>query len=115
MLHCPSEEIFVEVLKVDVMTETVEQLKKISVPEGCLLNCTLHLADESTGTLGVEGHIVRSDDGTLVEEVREKIVDPEIAQAYADDVAAKHYGIDFGSYKVVNVVPLDDDLVSSQN
>ena len=115
MLHCPSEEIFVEVLKVDVMTETVEQLKKISVPEGCLFNCTLHLVDESTGTLGVEGHIVRSDDGTLVEEVREKIVDPEIAQAYADDVAAKYYGIDFGTYKVVNVVPLTDDLASSEN
>lgn len=115
VLHCPSEEIFVEVLKVDVMTETVEQLKKISVPEGCLFNCTLHLVDESTGTLGVEGHIVRSDDGTLVEEVREKIVDPEIAQAYADDVAAKYYGIDFGTYKVVNVVPLTDDLASSEN
>lgn len=115
VLHSPSEETFVEVLKVDVMTETVEQLKKISVPEGCLFNCTLHLADESTGTLGVEGHIVRSYDGTIVEEVREKIVDPEIAQAYADDVAAKHYGIDFGTYKVVTVVPLDDDLASSNN
>ncbi len=115
VLHSPSEETFVEVLKVDVMTETVEQLKKISVPEGCLFNCTLHLADESTGTLGVEGHIVRSDDGTLVEEVREKIVDSEIAQAYAEAMAKEHYGIDFGTYKVVTVVPLDENLASSQN
>ena len=40
------------------------------------------------------------------------VVDSEIAKAYED---ARHYGIDFGSYKVVNVVPLDDDLASSQN
>ena len=50
-----------------------------------------------------------------VEEVNQQISVPEIAQAYAEANAVKDYGIDFGTYKVVNVVPLTDDLDSSEN
>ena len=51
----------------------------------------------------------------FVEEVSVDVFDPEIAKAYADEVAAKNYGIDFGSYKVVTVVPLDESLEPSGN
>ena len=100
LAHLNQEGNYAELLKIDVQTGAVEQLTKFDVPEG-LGYKEVALVDESQGRLRVTVNNTSMD-----------VVDPEITKAYAD---AKHYGIDFGSYKVVNVVPLDDDLASSQN
>lgn len=112
-VHSPEGSGYVEVLKIDVLTESVEQLKKFDVPAGCWFTGGLSIADESKGRLNVGGYFNKTEDGMFVEEVSVDVFDPEIAKAYADEVAAKNYGIDFGSYKVVTVVPLDESLKSS--
>lgn len=113
-IYSPSEERSVEVLKINILEETVESLKKLEVPEGSFFkDGGLVLEDESEGKLLL--YAVFFANGEVVEEINMQIIDPEIAQAYADAKAKEHYGVDFGSYKVVNVVPLDDDLASSQN
>ena len=106
LVHYNEESKYVELLKIDVKTANVEQLKKMDVPEGCYMDTlnTLALVDESEGRLRM-----------TVNNIIVDVVDPEIAEAYAKAKAEANYGIDFGSYKVVNVVPLDDKLVSSQN
>ena len=63
----------------------------------------------------LHGCFVNKSDNLIVEEVDVEMFDSEIAEAYAKANAVEDYGIDFGSYKVVNVVPLDDDLASSNN
>lgn len=113
--HCPEGSNYMEVLKIDVLTETVEQLMKFDVPEGCWFDGRFSLADESEGRLHLDGRFVRNEDAVLVEEVSEDVFDPEIAEAYAKAQAEANYGIDFGSYKVVTVVPLDESLESSGN
>ena len=100
LVHLNEEGSYAELLKIDVQTGTVEQLTKFDVPKE-LGYQEIALVDESQGILRVTVNNTSMD-----------VVDPEIAKAYAD---AMHCGIDFGSYKVVNVVPLDDDLASSQN
>ena len=114
-VHSPEGSGYVEVLKIDVLTESVEQLKKFDVPAGCRFSGRLNIADESKGRLNVVGYFNKTEDGMFVEEVSVDVFDPEIAKAYADEVAAKNYGIDFGSYKVVTVVPLDESLEPSGN
>ena len=114
-VHSPEGSGYVEVLKIDVLTESVEQLKKFDVPAGCRFSGGLNIADESKGRLNVVGYFNKTEDGMFVEEVSVDVFDPEIAKAYADEVAAKNYGIDFGSYKVVTVVPLDESLEPSGN
>lgn len=113
--YSPDEENYVEVLKVDVLKETVEKLKRLDGPEGCFFSGGITIEDESEGKLLISGTFIRKDDGMNVEEVNQQIIVPEIAQAYAEANAVKDYGIDFGTYKVVNVVPLTDDLDSSEN
>lgn len=113
--YSPDEENYVEVLKVDVLKETVEKLKRLDGPEGCIFSGGIRIEDESEGKLLIAGSFIRKDDGMGVEEVNQQIIVPEIAQAYAEANAVKDYGIDFGTYKVVNVVPLTDDLDSSEN
>ena len=115
LVHHNKEGKYVELLKIDITTASVEQLKRIAVSQEGHCNCKLTLADERTGTLRVEVEIVRTEDGAIIEKVREDVVEPEIAEAFADAEAKEHYGIDFGTYKVVNVVPLTDDLDSSEN
>lgn len=88
------------------MKETVEQLGKIDIPDGCLFSGELVIEDESEGKLLLQGYFLRNDDYSPVEDVRMQLVDQDIAIAYAEAKAKEHYGIDFGSYKVVNVVPL---------
>ena len=106
LVHYNEESKYAELLKIDIQSANVELLKKIDVPEGCYVdpNTALVLVDESEGKLRMTLNNISVD-----------VVDTEIAQAYADDVAAKHYGIDFGTYKVVTVVPLDENIASSQN
>ena len=104
-----------EVLKIDVLKETVEKLKTFDVPGGCRFSGGIKIENESEGKLLVSGFYYSKDDGVISEEVHQQISVPEIAQAYAEANAVKDYGIDFGTYKVVNVVPLTDDLDSSEN
>ena len=113
--YSPDEENYVEVLKVDVMAETVEKLRRLDGPEGCFFSGGIMIEDESEGKLLITGTFIRKDGGMGVEEVNQQIIVPEIAQEYAEANAVKDYGIDFGTYKVVNVVPLTDDLDSSEN
>ena len=113
--YSPDEENYVEVLKLDVMAETVEKLRRLDGPEGCFFSGGIMIEDESEGKLLITGTFIRKDDGMIVEEVNQQIIVPEIAQAYAEANAVEYYGIDFGTYKVVNVVPLTDDLDSSEN
>lgn len=113
--YSPDEENYVEVLKVDVLKETVEKLKRLDGPEGCTFSGGIMIENESEGKLLIAGTFIRKDDGMGVEQVNQQIIVPEIAQAYAEANAVKDYGIDFGTYKVVNVVPLTDDLDSSEN
>ena len=117
--YSPDGENYVEVLKVDVMAETVEKLKRLDGPEGCFFSGGITIENESEGKLLIAGTFIRKDEGMGVEEVNQQIIVPEIAQAYAEANAeanaVKDYGIDFGTYKVVNVVPLTDDLDSSEN
>lgn len=82
---------------------------------GCYFMGGLQLGDESEGRLWVWGQFYSHDDGSLVEEVSMDVFVPEIAEAYAKAKAEANYGIDFGSYKVVTVVPLDKSLGSSDN
>lgn len=100
LAHRHQEGNYVELLKIDVQTGTVEQLKKFDVPGG--FDADLVLVDESEGRLRL-----------TVDNTSADVVDPEIAAAYAKANAIE--GIDFGSYKVVNVVPLDDNLEFSEN
>jgi hypothetical protein len=106
LVHYNEESKYVELLKIDVKTANVEQLKKMDVPEGCYMDTsnTLALVDESEGRLRM-----------TVNNIIVDVVDPEIAEAYAKAKAEANYGIDFGSYKVVTVVPLDESLESSGN
>ena len=113
--YSPDEENYVEVLKVDVLKETVEKLKRLDVPEGCLFSGGITIENESEGKQLMYGTFIRKDDRMNVKLVDQQIIVPEIAQAYAEANAVKDYGIDFGTYKVVNVVPLTDDLDSSEN
>ena len=113
--YSPDEENYVEVLKVDVMAETVEKLKRLDGPEGCLFSGGIWIENFREGKLLMYGTFIRKDDGMGVEQVNQQIIVPEIAEAYAEANAVKDYGIDFGTYKVVNVVPLTDDLDSSEN
>ena len=115
VLYSPEEENCVEVLKIDVLKETVEKLKTFDVPGGCRFSGEIVIEDESEGKLLVSGIYVSKDGGVISEEVHQQIIVPEIAQAYAEANAVEDYGINFGSYKVVNVVPLDDELASSEN
>lgn len=106
-IYSPSEERSVEVLKINILEETVESLKKLEVPEGSFFkDGGLMLEDESEGKLLL--HAVFFANGEVVEEINMQIIDPEIAQAYAEAKAKEYYGVDFGSYKVVNVIPLDN-------
>ena len=105
-IYSPSEERSVEVLKINILEETVESLKKLEVPEGSFFKGGLVLEDESEGKLLL--YAVFFANGEVVEEINMQIIDPEIAQAYAEAKAKEHYGVDFGSYKVVNVIPLDN-------
>ena len=105
-IYSPSEERSVEVLKINILEETVESLKKLEVPEGSFFKGGLVLEDESEGKLLL--YAVFFANGEVVEEINMQIIDPEIAQAYAEAKAKEHYGIDFGSYKVETVIPLDN-------
>ena len=106
-IYSPSEERSVEVLKINILEETVESLKKLEVPEGSFFkDGGLVLEDESEGKLLL--YAVFFANGEVVEEINMQIIDPEIAQAYAEAKAKEHYGIDFGSYKVETVIPLDN-------
>lgn len=113
--YSPDEENYVEVLKVDVMAETVEKLRRLDGPEGCFFSGGIMIEDESEGKLLITGTFIRKDDGMGGEVINQQIIVPEIAQAYAEANAVEDHGIDFGTYKVVNVVPLTDDLDSSEN
>lgn len=117
--YSSEEENYVEVLKVDLMAETVEKLRRFDGPEGCIFSGGIMIEDESEGKLLMYGTFIRKDGGIGVEEVNQQIIVPEIAQAYAEAYAeanaVEDYGIDFGTYKVVNVVPLTDDPASLEN
>lgn len=115
LAYSPWESDYVEVLKIDVLTETVVQLKRLEIPEGCSFAGGIMVEDEAKGKLRLNGFFESNSDHRVVGEVDVEIYDSEIAEAYAKNNAVEDYGIDFGSYKVVNVVPLDDELVSSQN
>lgn len=115
LAYSPWESGYVDVLKIDVLTEKVEQLRRLEIPEGCFFAGGIWVEDEAKGRLCLNGTFVNQTSNLIVEEVNVEIYDPEIAEAYAKANAVEDYGIDFGSYTVVNVVPLDDELVSSQN
>ena len=104
---------YVEILKIDAVTGTVERLKKFDAPTGYnYYGTTFGLEDESKGHVHLTSHFVNYDGNDSVD-IEAEIYDPEIASAYAKANAIE--GIDFGSYKVVNVVPLTDNLASSEN
>lgn len=114
--YSPWESDYVDVLKIDVLTQTVEQLKRLDVPIGCFFTGVgIWIEDEAQGKVHLHGAFVNKSDNLIVEEVDVEMFDSEIAEAYAKANAVEDYGIDFGSYKIVNVVPLDDDLASSNN
>ena len=115
LAYSPWESDYVDVLKIDVLTETVVQLKRLEIPEGCSFAGGIMVEDEAKGKLRLNGSFVSNSDHMVVGEVDVEIYDSEIAEAYAKNNAVEDYGIDFGSYKVVNVVPLDENLASSQN
>ena len=104
---------YVEILKIDAVTGTVERLKKFDAPTGYnYYGTTFGLEDESKGHVHLTSHFVNYDGNDSVD-IESEIYDPEIAAAYAKANAIE--GIDFGTYKVVNVVPLTDELASSEN
>ena len=115
LAYSPWESGYVDVLKIDVLTETVEQLKRLEIPEGCFFSGGIGTEGEAEGVLHLRGSVINISDSLVVEDVDVEIYDPEIAEAYAKANAVEDYGIDFGSYKVVNVVPLTDELVFSEN
>ena len=107
------ESTYVEILKIDAVSGTVERLKKLDAPSGYnYYGTTFVLEDESKGHVHLTSHFVNYDGNDRVD-IEAEIYDPEIASAYAKANAIE--GIDFGTYKVVNVVPLTDDLDSSEN
>ena len=107
------ESSYVEILKIDAVSGTVERLKKLDAPTGYnYYGTTFVLEDESKGHVHLTSVFVNYDGNDRVD-IEAEIYDPEIASAYAKANAIE--GIDFGTYKVVNVVPLTDDLDSSEN
>lgn len=107
------ESTYVEILKIDAVSGTVERLKKLDAPTGYnYYGTTFVLEDESKGHVHLTSHFVNYDGNDSVD-IEAEIYDPEIASAYAKANAIED--IDFGTYKVVNVVPLTDDLASSEN
>ena len=108
LAYSPWESGYVDVLKIDVLTEKVEQLRRLEIPEGCVFAGGIGVEDETKGRLRLSGTFVNNTSNLIVEDVNVEIYDPEIAEAYAKDNAVEDYGIDFGSYKVVNVIPLDN-------
>ena len=88
-------------------------IKKFDAPTGYnYYGTTFGLEDESKGHVHLTSHFVNYDGNDSVD-IESEIYDPEIAAAYAKANAIE--GIDFGTYKVVNVVPLTDELASSEN
>ena len=107
------ESTYVEILKIDAVSGTVERLKKLDAPSGYnYYGTTFVLEDESKGHVHLTSHFVNYDGNDSVD-IEAEIYDPEIASAYAKANAIED--IDFGTYKVVNVVPLTDDPASSEN
>ena len=115
LAYSPWESDYVEVLKIEVLTGTVEQLKRLEVPDGCFFTGGIMLEDEAQGKLRLNGTFVNKSDNLIVGEVDVELCDPEIAEAYAKTNVVENYGIDFGEYKVVTVVPLDESLKPSDN
>lgn len=107
------ESTYVEILKIDAVSGTVERLKMLDAPSGYnYYGTTFVLEDESKGHVHLTSHFVNYDGNDSVD-IEAEIYDPEIASAYAKANAIED--IDFGTYKVVNVVPLTDDPASSEN
>ena len=107
------ESSYVEILKIDAVSGTVEKIKKLDAPTGYnYYGTTFVLEDESKGHVHLTSVFVNYDGNDRVD-IEAEIYDPEIASAYAKANAIEC--IDFGTYKVVNVVPLTDDLDSSEN
>ena len=107
------ESSYVEILKIDAVSGTVERLKKLDAPTGYnYYGTTFVLEDESKGHVHLTSVFVNYDGNDRVD-IETEIYDPEIASAYAKANAIED--IDFGTYKVVNVVPLTDDPASLEN